>query len=322
MLTLFVMIGLLAGVRDAGGHTPTEPGADTANRVVVPAGSPLRLVSVQNVFAQYGRRGDAVYFRSDADVVVDGRVAIRKGALAKASIEDVDRPLRGGGGGRMRIAIESIEAADGSTILLDGRLEQKGRDRRAESAALAVWDRSPGGLWVEGAWASVMKGAVASAVVADDAEVVGGPVEDHPASASGDATVFGSVTPARPELLILVENLPSDPASVRVTEFYVEGSEGVDLARSSLARVEWIAADGLDLPEPVSAVGVTQSTFDIDADSRAERVVSFRGRDTMKYCGSKTCELTVRCSLTDGGEFLARGVLEVRVVENRLEVLK
>ena|SRR5438876_1148708 len=59
--------------------------------VVVPDGTPLTVITLEEISSKTASEGDALTFKVDDDVVVNGRVVIAKGTIAKGTVSEVQK---------------------------------------------------------------------------------------------------------------------------------------------------------------------------------------------------------------------------------------
>jgi hypothetical protein len=115
-------------------HVAGAQGAD----VIVPEGTRLRLVTAQEVSSKVAQVGDTVNFTVDEDLVVGGRVIVRKGTPATGTVMNAEKSGRMGKAGRLGIRVESTTTAGGEPIKLRAAKGQEGDDKSNSTFALSA----------------------------------------------------------------------------------------------------------------------------------------------------------------------------------------
>jgi PEGA domain len=85
---------------------------------------PVRLQ--QQISSRTAFAGEAVKMEALADLVVDGRIVVRKGAPLTATITVAKKKAKMGPGGRIRLHIADVEMADGEHLALDTTQAESG----------------------------------------------------------------------------------------------------------------------------------------------------------------------------------------------------
>jgi hypothetical protein len=93
--------------------------------LVVVHGTPVQLVLRQQVSSVDGTAGAPVAMQALDDLVVDGRLIVRKGAPVTASLLKVEKKSLMTAGGRVYLDMEDVATADGGLLALN-TVEQKG----------------------------------------------------------------------------------------------------------------------------------------------------------------------------------------------------
>jgi hypothetical protein len=106
------------------------PAASESRAVVLPEGTPLRLVLRERLFSGdfKGKKGDTptqVVFEVADRVEIDGVVVIRKGALGVGHITQAKAAGHGGKGAAMVFEFDEVTAADGQTVGITGLTERR-----------------------------------------------------------------------------------------------------------------------------------------------------------------------------------------------------
>lgn len=103
------------------------PPASTDDLVKMPGSTAVSVELMENVTTATSRLGNAVWARATANVLVDGKLFIRKGAPVKAVIRASKGKGGFGKGGLVDIALLSVTAADGTVCPLLGQTMTRGK---------------------------------------------------------------------------------------------------------------------------------------------------------------------------------------------------
>jgi hypothetical protein len=128
--TLAPAAALAARTQDA----PAAAGAE----VVIPDGTELNVVTIEEISSKTATEGDALTFKMDEDVVVNGKVVIAKGAIVKGEVSNAKKSGRMGKAGALSIRILSTEAIDGQRVKLRASKGKEGDDKTGTTVALVV----------------------------------------------------------------------------------------------------------------------------------------------------------------------------------------
>lgn len=104
----------------------------------VPAGTLVPLSTVAPLNPELVAMGDTVMFVVARDVVVNSKVVIKAGATARGEVTASKNNNLIGIAGKMGIAAKSVEAVDGSTIMLTGSKNVDGKDKMVVSIGLSL----------------------------------------------------------------------------------------------------------------------------------------------------------------------------------------
>ena len=105
---------------------------------LIPDGTELAVVTIDDISSKDATEGDPVNFRVAEDVVIDGRVVIAKGTLAKGTVTSAVRSGRMGKGGKLGIRLESTNTVDRQRVKLRAAKGKKGGDNTASVIALTM----------------------------------------------------------------------------------------------------------------------------------------------------------------------------------------
>jgi hypothetical protein len=87
--------------------------------LVVPQGEVVSVRLLQQISSGTGVAGDTVKMQAFADLIVDGRVVVYKGAPVTATVAVAKKKAKRGSGARVSIHITDVEMADGERLALN-----------------------------------------------------------------------------------------------------------------------------------------------------------------------------------------------------------
>ena len=209
----------------------------------------VRLELQQNITSAYTEPESPVYFRVADDVLAEGAVAIRKGALVVGKMTNVDARRMMGVSGTLGLDVRFVPAVDGQQIRVLGSAVRAGRSR--ENAVMGwtmFW--GIGGLMTHGANAHLERGAIIEAQVLSDRRIdASAPVALPPASTATtlSAVVLGHKIPGSSSTQLRL-NLEKNPLTGAVT-FKFQWPD--NLAADPLATMELLDVNGVEVPMPV-----------------------------------------------------------------------
>jgi len=116
-----------------------EPAPETT-RVHIPAGTVIQIEAAVPVSSADASEGDKIKFLVSRRVVVNGVVAIERGALVRAHVVKSKPAESWGRGGLLGWVVEDVVAVDGTQvpIKLSDRLQGKNRSKAVVAAAIAT----------------------------------------------------------------------------------------------------------------------------------------------------------------------------------------
>lgn len=125
------LFALLAG-------TATGP-AFSAQKLIVPGGTTVIVLVVNPISSSTAKVGDTFAIESQYDVVIDGWIAISKGAPGQGTIMSVDHAGSHGHPGSLGIEMNWIYAADGEKVRLTSQnLSEEGESKAGESSTVTI----------------------------------------------------------------------------------------------------------------------------------------------------------------------------------------
>ena len=96
-----------------------QPAPILGKKVDLLSGTTVLLELAESLSSEQMTAGQLVQFKVTTDVVVDGRVAIRTGALAWGRIKGIDKPTYNNPA-QLRLEVQHVQAVDGQQIKLNG----------------------------------------------------------------------------------------------------------------------------------------------------------------------------------------------------------
>jgi hypothetical protein len=188
-MRLIIFLSLLTTVSCASVASAQEP-------IVLPEGTPIRVVTAQEVNSKGAKPNDAVNFTVDEDVSINGQVIVRKGTAAAGSVINAEKGGYMGKSGKLAIQVESTQTVDGGRLKLRAAKGNEGKDKTTSTAALSMIV-SPLFLFKKGGEAKIAAGTPVTVYVAEEkqfrvegASLVAVATETPNPSSTADATVF------------------------------------------------------------------------------------------------------------------------------------
>src|SRR5207247_802065 len=100
-------------------ETKAVPSEAPPTAATLRTGTEVRLQLTDSLSSETAKRGSPVKFLVIDDVLVDGHIVVKRGALATGLIGPVTRQLLTRGGA-LEVAVTSVTAVDGSLVELKG----------------------------------------------------------------------------------------------------------------------------------------------------------------------------------------------------------
>lgn len=281
-LVMGVATGISAQAQDAGAETAT---------VTVAAGTTVGAELFENVNSSFNSIGEVVQLNATADVEINGRVVIAKGAPIKAQVSTVGQRGMMGKGGDLSFSPVSVQAVDGQWIPLDK--DQMGAVGAGAHGGMIFTV----GLFAKGRAAFVQRGTAYEVSIRRDTPIDTSksvalhvvPAADLQVSASvGELDRVNFSTGKAGDDIVF---------SIRMTP------DTVGLAGETPDSVRIVKM--LDvLPEPVSAINVVR-----DSKDKNLLQATFAWWSVIKYAQPGATPIVLQCRLSDG-----------RVAEARLDM--
>lgn len=165
----------MAFVMFAQGVTPLAVLArheNTAQETVsIPDGTEISIITTEEISSKTATEGDPLSFKVEEDVVVNGRVAIARGALVKGTVAEAKKSGRMGKAGTLNVRIESTMTVDDQKIKLRASKGKEGDDKTGTTVALVVLF-GPLGFLKKGKDAKIKEGTRIKAYTDEEKKVV------------------------------------------------------------------------------------------------------------------------------------------------------
>lgn len=104
----------------------------------VPLGTPVTLKLMETISSKGAQVGQRVKFVVESDVIVTGRVVIKKGAAAIGEVIAASAAGMAGTAGQLTISIQTVQAVDGSLMPISSTKGAKGQSKLAASVAITA----------------------------------------------------------------------------------------------------------------------------------------------------------------------------------------
>ena len=139
---------------------------DQQAEIILAEGTPIHVVTAQETTSKNAKPNDAVNFTVDEDVVVDGKVIVRKGTAATGSVINAMKGGYMGKSGKLAIQVESTQTVDGQPVKLRASKGKEGDDKTYSTAALSYFI-SPLFLFKKGGEAKITAGTPVVVYIAE-----------------------------------------------------------------------------------------------------------------------------------------------------------
>lgn len=158
-------------------------------------GTPINVVTVQEITSKDAKPNDPVNFTVTEDVVINGQIVVRTGTPAVGSVVNAEKGGYMGKSGKLAIQVESTQTADGQTLKLRAAKGKEGDDKTNSTMVLSMI--SPVFLFKKGGEAKIAAGTPVTVYVAQEkrfrvegSTLVAVVPETGAASNSEEATVY------------------------------------------------------------------------------------------------------------------------------------
>lgn len=150
--------------------THAAPAGAAGAIVKVPVGTTVILELQEAISSETASQGQKVRLEVMSDVKVKGKTVIRKGSTAVGEVASVSKAGMAGTAGGLGVTLQTVEAVDGSPILISMGKGAKGEDKMVKSIAIAALC-CVFALLMKGKDVTMEKGTVFTAMTLAPAEV-------------------------------------------------------------------------------------------------------------------------------------------------------
>ena len=261
------------------------PPASTDGMVKVPASTAITAELMENVTSAAKRFGDQVWVRVSADVVVDGTLVVRKGAVVKALVRDAKGQGGFGKAGVVDVGLFSVSAIDDTACPVIGQVMSRGKTEG--TGVQSFFGGILGSYLVKGGQGYVPAGSPAVAYTKADVWIR--PVANEPAAPSNAEPTAAPVKAGagRPVSCDLPAGLGPQKLAVAFA------------TSDPAAEVRLTGVLGSPLPKAVRSLGVTLVGGTVSAD--------FAGAEVCRYLRQGTEGTTIAFELTGPDGTTRRG---------------
>jgi len=134
--------------------------------IVLAEGTPIKVVTTQEVTSKTAKPNDSVNFKVDEDLVINGQVIVTKGTTAIGSVINAEKGGYLGKSGKLGIQVESTQMVDGQPLKLRAAKGKEGNDKTNSTAALSML--SPVFLFKKGGDARIDVGTQVTVYAAEE----------------------------------------------------------------------------------------------------------------------------------------------------------
>lgn len=106
--------------------------------VVIPDGTEITAVTTETLSSKTAQTDDAITFKVNEDVVIDGEVVIAKGALVKGLVSNAKKSSYFGRGGELNVRLETTTTVDGQKLRVRASRGREGENKTGTTIALVV----------------------------------------------------------------------------------------------------------------------------------------------------------------------------------------
>ena len=138
--------------------------------IQIPIGTSVVLKTVTTLTPEQYKIGDTVNLAVVSDVIVNGKVVIKAGAMATGEINSSKVPGMVGSPAQIGLTLRSVRAVDGTSVLLTGSKYIEGKDNMATAIVVTILCCILG-LMMKGGEALIPVGVQISATVTSSVSV-------------------------------------------------------------------------------------------------------------------------------------------------------
>lgn len=140
--------------------------ANTQEEIILAEGTPINVITAQEITSKEAKPNDPVNFTVNEDVVVNGQVIVRKGTSALGSVINAEKGGYMGKSGKLAVQVESTTTVDGQPLKLRAAKGREGNDKTNSTMVLSMI--SPFFLFKKGGEAKITAGMPVTVYVAEE----------------------------------------------------------------------------------------------------------------------------------------------------------
>ncbi|HEV2826281.1 MAG TPA: DUF2846 domain-containing protein [Pyrinomonadaceae bacterium] len=139
---------------------------DPVAEIVVSEGTPINVITAQEITSKAAKPNDPVNFTVNEDLVINGQVVVRKGTAAIGSVINAEKGGYLGKSGKLGVQVESTQTIDGQPLKLRAAKGKEGKDKTNSTMALSMI--VPFFLLKKGGDASIAAGTAVTVYTAEE----------------------------------------------------------------------------------------------------------------------------------------------------------
>lgn len=139
---------------------------DPAATIILTEGTPINVVTAQEISSKAAKPNDPVNFTVNEDLVINGQVVVRKGTPAIGSVINAEKGGYLGKSGKLGIQVESTQTVDGKPLKLRAAKGKEGNDKTTSTAVLSAI--VPFFLFKKGGDATIAAGTAVTVYTAEE----------------------------------------------------------------------------------------------------------------------------------------------------------
>ena len=139
---------------------------DPVAEIVLTEGTPINVVTAQEITSKAAKPNDPVNFTVNEDLVLNGQVVVRKGTAAIGSVINAEKGGYLGKSGKLGIQVESTQTVDGQPLKLRAAKGKEGNDKTNSTFALSMI--APFFLFKKGGDATIAAGSAVTVYTAEE----------------------------------------------------------------------------------------------------------------------------------------------------------
>ncbi len=241
--------------------------AGPGSRIVLPGGTAISIVVADKISSANANVGDTFAIRASEDVVVNGWVAIAKGATGQGEILTVDRAGSHGHPGSLGVQMDWIYAVDGDKVKLTSQQKtEEGQGEGGKSSTITILSWAFLGLpglfahnFVKGHDITIDSTHPLKAYIDDSVYVVASTQSDAPAGYAESAAPSGGTAPAAPSAYAPAVAPVTASTTEAATTIFESAGTGSSTSKPFAVKASWAIAwsyDCTNAPKSAAAFAV------------------------------------------------------------------